>query len=437
MDDPSTPQRRPPGSGGKDLTTVQRVLVCSELKAAEHTGVRGVMAKVLRSWQIGKSTGHRLRQQYEAEMAHGGEPDMSRKKRSGRPSSIEADWAGIVEALPPKRRKSWRRWAQIAGISLSTCWRWAKQKGFKGVTVRLKPKLSEQHKLARMSYVLQQVVDIEARHPVYKDLFDRLHIDEKHFHLMPNGRTLIVGPGEELPAPTVKHKSHIPKAMFISVIGRPHAALKFDGLVCVHSCTKLVAAKRNSKNRAAGELQEVDVSVDAAYYRETMVDVILPAIVQALPRAGLDGRRLTIQHDGAPAHNGKGNQAFWPVMLKEKYPTRDIIIITQPAQSPDLNINDLGFFNSLQSLADKTDADSLSDLLDAVEECYWEYDPETLERVWQAQFNTYNCILKARGGNNFKQPHTGVSKRQRRGQLAVRVKASRVDIEACRALVGM
>jgi hypothetical protein len=119
-----------------------------------------------------------------------------------------------------------------------------------------------------------------------------------------------------------------------------------------------------------------------------------------MPWTGKDGRTLIFnvkfQHDGATPHSGKVNSEYcqWVEMLARKYPSRSIKIVTQPAQSPDLNTLDLGFFNSLAHLAYDTDPNSLSDLLDAVEAWYWDYDPDTLERVWQAQSNVYNALWR-------------------------------------------
>ena len=162
----------------------------------------------------------------------------------------------------------------------------------------------------------------------------------------------------------------------------------------------------------------------------------MPAIIEAMPWAGLGGRTLVYQHDGATPHSGKGNNDYWPEMLARLYPDRSIKVIVQPAQSPDLNILDLGFFNSLANLAYDTDPESLCALLDAVEACYWEYDPKTLERVWQAQFNVYNCILEARGDNNFILPHTGVSKRQRAGTLPACAPVNRGGLKACTQMIA-
>jgi hypothetical protein len=268
------------------------------------------------------------------------------------------------------------------------------------------------------------VLHPKSRRPVYHDHYDVVHIDEKWFYLLADGQGILLDPSEQPPGnPKVRHKSHIPKAMFIAVAGRPH--LKFDGKVGVFPCTEWVKAKRSSKNWAAGEEKEIDVAVTAEYYRAQMKDKILPAIIAAMPWAGKRGRKLVIQHDGAKPHTGKGNTEYWPELVAELYPDRDIEMVVQPAQSPDLNILDLGFFSSLQRRIDETDPQNLSALLDHVEDCYWSYDRDTLERVWQALFNVYNCILQEKGGNEYLLPHTGVRKRQHAGALETCVAVDR------------
>lgn len=435
---PCTPERRPLHAMGKQLTTAQKALMSSDLQRAEMSGKRGALAQIHRAWKVTKTTAARVYKLFKAQMVSPGEVNMSRKKRTGRPSTMEARWDEVVGSLPPEKRTTYRKWAIAADTPRTTLKRWADLQKFKSISLRIKPKLSEQHKLNRMKYVLQQVAHLDARHPHYKSMYQRVHIDEKWFYLLENKRTVIVGREEVAPVErAAQHKSHIPKAMFISVVARPDPNFNFNGLIAIEACTEIVVAQRHSKHRKAGDLVEVDVSVTSESYRRAMEDVLLPAIIAAMPHAGLHGQTLVIQHDGAPAHSGKGNAEYWPLMLKKLYHKRRIEIITQPAQSPDLNVNDLGFFNSLQKLTRSEGSVTLSEMLDNVEACFWAYEPETLERVWQAQFNIYNCILQARGGNNFKLPHTGVAKRQRAGVLASEVLALRPEIRACRALVGI
>ena len=91
-----------------------------------------------------------------------------------------------------------------------------------------------------------------------------------------------------------------------------------------------------------------------------------------------------MQQDGATPHTGKDNPEIlnsagmgrgWLVELK-----------TQPSQSPDLNVNDLGFFASLKSRVWRASASSVNELVQNVFDQYEEYDGDTMERVWQSLF---------------------------------------------------
>ena len=56
---------------------------------------------------------------------------------------------------------------------------------------------------------------------------------------------------------------------------------------------------------------------------------------------------IRVQQDGATPHTGHDNPR--KLNLAGKAGGWNIKLVTQPAQSPDLNINDLGFFSSLKS----------------------------------------------------------------------------------------
>jgi hypothetical protein len=77
----------------------------------------------------------------------------------------------------------------------------------------------------------------------------------------------------------------------------------------------------------------------------------------------------------------------------------DIRLINQPVNSPDLNVLDLGFFNSLQSLTYDTISRNLDDLIVNVENEFANYDPDTLNRVF---LTLKGCLIEAMkdGGGN-------------------------------------
>ncbi|CAN0499474.1 unnamed protein product, partial [Discosporangium mesarthrocarpum] len=103
-----------------------------------------------------------------------------------------------------------------------------------------------------------------------------------------------------------------------------------------------------------------------------------------------------------------------------------IILGTQPANSPDLNVNDLGFFHSIQQLKEDVGVSSTEDLVGATMEAFDVYPRETLERVWQSLFAVLEEVLGCKGDNSYKLLHLGKEKIGRTGKLPVN---GRVDEE--------
>ena len=101
-----------------------------------------------------------------------------------------------------------------------------------------------------------------------------------------------------------------------------------------------------------------------------------------------------------------GNRGGWSITVE-----------TQPPQSPDLNLNDLSIFASLQAQQRATWTYNIKDLLVAVQAVWEGYKWHTIELAWQTLFNVYNCILETDGDNNFKIPHTGARARLTRGDI--------------------
>lgn len=71
----------------------------------------------------------------------------------------------------------------------------------------------------------------------------------------------------------------------------------------------------------------------------------------------------------------------------------------------DTNILDLGFFNSIQSLQDRTTLNTVDELVEEVKRVFAAQDAETLDRVWTTYQSVLEQIMLARGDNTFKTPH--------------------------------
>ncbi|CAM9427199.1 unnamed protein product, partial [Discosporangium mesarthrocarpum] len=95
----------------------------------------------------------------------------------------------------------------------------------------------------------------------------------------------------------------------------------------------------------------------------------------------------------------------------------------------DLNVNDLGFFHSIQQLKEDVGVSSPEDLVEATMEAFDVYPRETVERVWQSLFAVLGGVFGSNGDNSYKSPHLGKENLGRTGKLPVN---GRVDEEKYR-----
>ena len=165
-------------------------------------------------------------------------------------------------------------------------------------------------------------------------------------------------PGEDIPgSPRVQHKSHVPKIMIIVANARPDPTHNFDGKIGIWRICVMKTAQRSSKRRKEGDEYEFDCTIDAEWHKNWYIEKLLPAIKTKMP--WLRSKGVVVQQDGATPHTGKDNPEIlnsagmgrgWLVELK-----------TQPSQSPDLNVNDSGFFASLKSRVRRANASAVDE----------------------------------------------------------------------------
>lgn len=92
------------------------------------------------------------------------------------------------------------------------------------------------------------------------------------------------------------------------------------------------------------------VEVTRARYKAKLLEEVIPAIKASWPASGRR-ERVRAQHDNAPSHNINDDPDIVRECTRDGW---DIQFVSQPANTPDLNILGLGFFNSIQSLQDRT-----------------------------------------------------------------------------------
>ena len=74
-------------------------------------------------------------------------------------------------------------------------------------------------------------------------------------------------------------------------------------------------------------------------------------------------------------------------------------VLTQPAQSPDVNVNDCAFFSSLQAQIMKQGTycnTKREEYLDLAKEEFETFDPYKLDRIWAIMYDKLRSILKNR-----------------------------------------
>jgi len=70
-----------------------------------------------------------------------------------------------------------------------------------------------------------------------------------------------------------------------------------------------------------------------------------------------------------------------------------------------MNVLDLGFFRSIQSLTDRRGLTTIEELIQGVEEEYEGYDVENLNQVFLTLQMSMKEVMKIGGGNKYRNPH--------------------------------
>ena len=83
------------------------------------------------------------------------------------------------------------------------------------------------------------------------------------------------------------------------------------------------------------------------------------------------------------------------------------IIITQPPNSPDLNVNNLGFFHSQKTNVRLicTHCTSRVEMMANVLKAFEEYPADKLNDIWACYYNNLRSVMQSDGGNDYKQAH--------------------------------
>jgi len=288
-------------------------------------------------------------------------------RRKGKHKCDRTELQAKAAATPFSKRRRTRMLAAQLEMSQSSLMHILKEKGsvFRRHSNSLKPKLTEGNQQARLQRALSKIdfsstttTSTRSANPTPKflPLFDEVHVDEKWFCLCRDGENHIIICGEEPPKRHVSHKGHITKVMFWCAQARPRRLSSngtwWDGKIGIWQIGERTVAQRTSVNRAAGADEFTKQSTDRDKHREMMINDVVPATQARFPTCEQTRCSTTcVQQDGAPSHIPTKHEGDpWFEEMEELGLSERIKLVTQPPNSPDVNINNLGFFNALQAM---------------------------------------------------------------------------------------
>jgi hypothetical protein len=212
--------------------------------------------------------------------------------------------------------------------------------------------------------------------------------------------------------------------MFLCALARPRynntTRQWFDGLIGIYPVGEFDIYRRSSANHEKGDLKWTNISLDREEYQQMMIKLVLPDIKRKMPI----NNNIIVQQDAAAKAYLPVDDPGFKAKFLELYGNEDAVklYMTQPAQSPDLNMNDLGFFASLQSMYCRISPKNAIELIEMVESCFNNYHVCKLNRIWlRLQSCCTNKIIEEKGDNKYKLPHMNKERLERLNQLPISV----------------
>ncbi|KAG3078961.1 hypothetical protein PC121_g7103 [Phytophthora cactorum] len=297
----------------------------------------------------------------------------SRQQRPLLPRRLTDD--EVVERVrdaPLSQRQSLRSLAAATGIPKTTLLRYLKRSVICRKVSRVRPTLLAAHEMRRLSWALAHVErHIGAKMFRVHHMYDTVHLDEKWFNLYKANAKYYLAKDEELPYRSCPNKRYTGKAV----------------------------AQQRSKKRAKGDPITKNVSMTRAVYTKMLREKVFPAIREKW--SGKKSTTIKVQQDNAGPHVQDDNADIIEAGQEGGW---DIQMVSQPPRSPDMDVLDLGFFNSLQSLQHKTPTFDTDGLFAAVEASFAKAGSRTLDKCFLTLQKVLGTAIACKGGNNYSLP---------------------------------
>jgi hypothetical protein len=233
-----------------------------------------------------------------------------------------------------------------------------------------------------------------------------VHIDEKWFYMTQKTKKYYLLADEDDPYRTCKNKNYINKVMFLVALARPRFdednIETFSGKIGIFPFVQEVPAMRSSINRPADTLVTKPItSITNEVSRMFLINKVLPAIKAKWPHE-YARETIYIQQDNASCHVPTNDPEFCAAAAEGGF---DIRLMCQAPNSPDLNILDLGLFNSIEAVQQTKVAKTADELIQIVQNAFDDYSSEDLNRIFLTLQASMIEIMKGKGTNHYKTPH--------------------------------
>ncbi|XP_057548114.1 uncharacterized protein LOC130826548 [Amaranthus tricolor] len=334
--------------------------------ALQHNTSRWTVARL---WESAKTT-----------MQNGIVVDVNSRKRGRVGRKPRVFDMTLLNVVPIEKRTTNRAMTSALGIGHSQVYRRMKSGNIRPHTNLIKPKLSHDHKIRRLNFILSQIIPPTVDSlPKFSLMYNVVHIDDKWFYMSRKTQR---------------------------------------DLLC------------NEKVRKQTR-KYTTVKVTRDVLRDKLINEVLPAIRLKWPANRV--KDIWIQQDNAKPHILANDQAFNKEANKDGF---NIRLVCQQASSLDMNILDLSLFSALQSIQFKSFPKDLNDLIKAVNDAYDTFEPKLLNYTWIQYQLCMIEVLKARGGNNYKNPHIGKQRLDRLGMLPRQLEIPQELIDAARQFLS-
>ena len=180
----------------------------------------------------------------------------------------------------------------------------------------------------------------------------------------------------------------------------------WDGKLGIWPIADWELTKHKSKKRLKGTLVWKKKAVTKEVYQELLISKLLLAIMEKWPWTDSLSRKIFIQQDSAKSHICEDNNEFNDALAEQDINAK---LYTQAANSPYVNLLNLGFFQAIQSFNDAMPKNE-EELIQAVSVAYDNYPQEKLNCPWLTLQSVFNQIILNHGEHDYTTKHLSKEK---------------------------